>query len=403
MERRILFVDDQPDILEGLRNLLRRQRRKWDMAFVESGDDAIDRFEQSPFDVIVSDMRMPGMDGASLLERIRDTYPDTVRIILSGHSSSESSVRAISVAHQFLAKPCEPEKLESVVERACKLRELVGDERVQEILGKIDTLPPLPSTYAKLNEVVSSPDHGVREVVEVLEQDMAMAAKILQLANSSFFTTGMEITDIEFAVARLGFSLVKSLTLSAEVFGDASAACEGLSRDALQRHSLLVADLANGILTDKKAKENAFTAGLLHDIGKLVLASQLPDQLEQATGVSQSEGIPLHVAEQRINGTTHAEIGAYLIDLWGLPSNVAEAVANHHAPSRVESSDMDVLAAVHVANVLAHELGGSGNGSSESDSVMLDSAYLAPLAADGQIDTWREMAAEKAELSDVYN
>lgn len=393
MKRRILFVDDDPGVLEGLQNLLRRQRRKWDMEFLGSGDDALAAFEQAPFEVIVSDMRMPGMDGATLLEKVRDSYPDTVRVILSGHAEQQAAMRAIPVAHQYLSKPCEPGKLENVVERACSLRELVSDPTLVLTLGQVDTLPPVPEMYSALNRVLAEPDAGVKEVVAVLEQDTAMTAKLLQLVNSSFFTTGMEVTDIEFAVARLGFQTVKDLVLTMEVFANTKSHNSSFDVGTLQQHSIVVAELARMIVTEKKAKENAFTAGLLHDIGKLVLAEYLPDLLENALSASRSEQVPLHVAEQQASGITHAEIGAYLLGLWGLPYPVVEAVANHHAPSRVESPELDELAALHVGDYLAHDVSNGGE-SSPANLIALDLDYLAPLIQEGQVETWHEAATE---------
>jgi YesN/AraC family two-component response regulator len=104
--RRVLFVDDDQYILDGLQNLLRKQRSRWDMCFALGGAAALELFAAAPFDVIVSDMRMPGMDGAELLAHVRERYPAARRIVLSGYAEPAAVQRALEVAHQFLSKPC---------------------------------------------------------------------------------------------------------------------------------------------------------------------------------------------------------------------------------------------------------------------------------------------------------
>src|SRR5215469_9947183 len=115
---RILFVDDEPKVLDGLRRLLRPQRLQWDMSFIEGGEAALALLDQSPFDVIVSDLKMPGMDGTALLERAREHHPQVVRIVLSEYADLEAAFRAAQVAHQLLLKPCDAEMLRVAIDRA---------------------------------------------------------------------------------------------------------------------------------------------------------------------------------------------------------------------------------------------------------------------------------------------
>ncbi len=186
-KKRILFVDDEPRVLEALRDLLRRYRNNWDMVFVTSGEQALVETERSHFDVVVSDMRMPQMDGAELLHRLQKTKPHIVRIILSGYSEVEAAMRAVPVAHQFLAKPVEPRKLESVIERACNLQALLQNEEIRSLASKLNNLPSVPKLYADLNRLLAGDNVSSEQVARLVEQDPAMCAKILQLVNSSFF------------------------------------------------------------------------------------------------------------------------------------------------------------------------------------------------------------------------
>jgi len=389
--KRILFVDDEPQILEGLQNLLRRQRDKWEMVFAQGGEKAVELLEQGHFDVIVTDMMMPGIDGAALLKIVGEKYTNTVRIVLSGYTELAGAVRAIPVAHQFLTKPCRPAELENVVERACNLQLLINDEALQKTIGKIETLPPLPRMYAALTKALSDPDTGADDVAKILEQDMAMCAKLLQLVNSSFFVSAKQITSVQFAVVRLGFQIVKNLVLSLEVFkSNAPIQIEGFSAENLQKHALLVANIAKQICPNPQQSEDAFMAAMLHDIGTLIMAMEMPDKLKQAIALSQAEGLPLEKAEEKLFGVTHAEIGAYLLGAWGLPYPVVEAVANHHRPQRVLSHSFCPLAAVYIAEGLVSEI----EADSESPA-LLDLDYVEALGVTDQLSSWRKMTEKQ--------
>jgi HD-like signal output (HDOD) protein len=394
--KRVLFVDDEPQILDGLRDLLRPQRHEWEMRFAPGPEAALAELEAEHFDVVVSDMRMPVMDGATLLTRIRERWPHVVRIILSGHTEVEAALRAVPVAHQFLAKPCRREVLVEVVERARNLQELLADESVRTLIAEAESLPSLPDTYARLTHVLSDPDCTARDVALVIEQDIAMCAKVLQLVNSAFFGLGRRITSITEGVTYLGLATTKSLVMSVEVFSTFSGVrTRGeFSLQTLQRHAMLVSRLAARLLPDAKEAEDAAMAGMLHDIGKLILCTYRGDEFYGLVARAQDEGVALHRLEKETGGATHAEIGGYLLGLWGLPNPVVEAVACHHEPSRVGSQAIDVLTAVHVANALAHQYAPApGHGDGE-----LDEAYLESIGATERLPEWRGLAERQLEI-----
>ncbi|RMG06827.1 MAG: HDOD domain-containing protein [Planctomycetota bacterium] len=392
MKKRVLFVDDEPRVLEGLRNRLRKQRKKWDMVFAEGGERALEELARAPCDVVVSDMRMPGMDGATLLARVQEEHPDAVRIVLSGYAELEAAVRAVRVAHQFLSKPCEAEVLVSTVERACNLQALLGEERIRQVVGRMASLPPLPEAYAELSRVLADEDAGIKDVARVVEGDVALSAKLLQLVNSAFFRRNRRITSIEQAAAHLGIMTLRNLVLQVEVFERREVpAVPGFSAEDLQRHSLLVGGLAAKIVPAQR--DDAFLAGMLHDVGKLVLACELPETFAADLAACPPGG-SLAAVEVERHGVGHAEVGGYLLGLWGLPYTVVEAVANHHHPGRVpEHHALDVLGAVHVANALAHEVAGGAPADAR-----LDTDYLERHGLAGDLARWREVAAELEEL-----
>jgi CheY-like chemotaxis protein len=190
---RVLFVDDEAQILEGLQDTMRRWRRDWDMTFVIGGALALEELERRPYDVVVSDMRMPGMDGATLLQQVQDRYPGVIRMILSGHSELESALRAAHVAHQFLAKPCDAAELRRVIDRTIQLRSLMHDEALLRVATGARTLPSVPACYEQLSAAINDPDAPVEAIGELIESDVAMCAKVLQLVNSAFFGLGRRI------------------------------------------------------------------------------------------------------------------------------------------------------------------------------------------------------------------
>ena len=153
------------------------------------------------------------MDGAELLRRVQDEHPEVVRMVLSGHAEQEAAMKAVPVAHQYLTKPCEPGLLENVVERTCNLQALIGDETLRQTVGRIQTLPSPPRIYAQLTSVLSDESVSVDRVAEILKQDMAMSAKILQIVNSAFFRLSRTISHVEDAVIYLGFDTIKNLAL----------------------------------------------------------------------------------------------------------------------------------------------------------------------------------------------
>ncbi len=392
---RILFVDDEPRILEALQRLLRPQRREWEMVFAAGGEAALAALAAAPFDVVVTDMRMPGIDGGTLLRRVQQDYPDTIRIVLSGHTELESALRAVPVAHQFLSKPCDPQTLREVVERACGVRALLHDDRLRITLGGLSSLPSEPHAYRRLRDRLANADVPLSEVVQIVEQDMGLCAKLLQLVNSAFFGLRQRVSSIERAVAYLGLGMLKNLVLSLEVFRafEANAALSPGRLAALQQHGLHTAQIATRLLPDRRQADDAFTAGMLHDIGQLILGACLPDEYRSVLETAQREQQPLFLVERGVLGISHAEVGAYLLSIWGLPYPVVEAVAYHHQPAQVARTGFDAVAAIYVANALAHQSLPVADGQALAQPP-LDLSYLDALGVADQLPVWQELARE---------
>lgn len=356
--KRVLFVDDEVRVLEGLRRMLRPTRNEWEMAFAAGPEAALELMADARFDVIVTDMRMPGMDGAALLEQVRERYPEVIRIVLSGHTEMSTALRVVPIAHQFLAKPCDALMLRLAIERACHLQALLTDVSIRSLVGALGDLPALPRIYDALNRALADSDSSLTKISGIVEQDIGISAKILQLANSAFFGSARPVTSIQNAVGYMGLHALKCLVLSVEIFRvfRPKAEVPGFSMDAMQRHAQLTAQIAGRLPVPKHFADVAFVSSMLHDVGKLIQAWKLPANFAECLRASADEHLPLYKVEERAHGFSHAEMGAYLLGIWGLPYPVVETVALHHAPTRVPHQQFDAVAAVYVANLLAHRV-----------------------------------------------
>ena len=395
--KRILFVDDEPNILAGLQNLLRKQRREWSMSFAVGGQEALLELAKAPFDVIVSDMRMPGMDGAALLQKVKADYPETARIVLSGYAERDAVMRALPVAHQYLTKPCDGEVLRDVIERVCRMQAMLAEERLRQVIGRMHRLPSAPKTYWELERVLANPDAGIADVATVVEGDPAMAIKLLQLSNSAFFGLGRQVTSVAQAVSYLGIELVKGLALTTEVFGELekNQPVDGFLLEELQRDAFITAKVVKKILAgDPRQAEFGYTAAVVHDIGQIVVATCMREEFAGIVQVSLAGEQRIHEAELDVLGVSHAEIGAYLLGIWGLPPTIVEAVACHHTPSLVPA-ELNAASALHIAV----ELVDAGLGKARAASDGVDPALIERAAWAGQIASWREVANKEIEAA----
>ncbi|MBN2803739.1 MAG: HDOD domain-containing protein [Deltaproteobacteria bacterium] len=365
MKKQILFVDDETQILQGLKRMLRSLRDEWEMYFITGGKEAIEFMNEHPVDVIVSDMRMPGIDGAQLLTHVAEHSPYTVRIILSGQADKSQVLRSIEPSHQYLSKPCDADTLKTTILRASLLRNLMSDEKMS-FISSMRSLPSLPRIYSDLVSMLRSPDFSITNVADLIKQDMGMTAKILQLVNSAYFGVSRTVSDPSMAVNLLGINTISSLVLLEGVFSSVSNQMlpSNFSLDAVWNHSGSVGKIAQKILKDaKKDKQDiddALSAGLLHDCGKIIFADNLKKEYEEVIDKSIRENIALCEVEKEAFGVNHAEAGAYLLNLWGLPEALVEIVAFHHNPTSFSSSQSAALDAVVTANALIDYKGVEG-------------------------------------------
>ena len=359
---KILFVDDEVIMLQGLSRSLRSMRKEWDCEFAGSGKEALSILSEKDFDLVVSDMRMPEMDGAELLTQVKTNYPETMRFVLSGQAEERVFLRSLGSMHQFLAKPCDFEVLKEAVNRGVSLRSYLNSNvEIKKLLIEINSIPSLPTLYCQLMDELASSDSSLESIGEIIAQDMGMTTKILQVANSGFFGYSQKISSPVHAVQILGIDLIQNLVLTYEVFSKLGEFKSGkIFIDRIWKHSVSVAAISMLLAREEGASQEiqnfSFTAGLLHEIGKIILILNFPDKFKEFLELKlRNQDRSNNDLEEEVFGFTHSKIGAYLVGLWGLPDPIVEAILFHETPAECSTATLSPLTFLHVANAFEEE------------------------------------------------
>lgn len=323
--QRVLFVDDEPRLLDGLQGLLRKRRHEWEMVFAVGGETGWEHIDRGSFDVVVSDMRMPRIDGVALLDHARQVRPEAVRIVLSGYSDLEATLRLVPIAHQFLSKPCDGKTLEGVISRALSVKDLVPDPTLRAKLGCIDRLPVAPGTLTSLARLLEE-DAELDPIAKVIAGDIGLGAKLLQIVNSSFFGLAGPCVEIQEAISYLGLDILRHLAVTSDAFGTTLAPGHWLGE--LSFRAARVGEVARGLVQSEHQRE-ALMSGFLSDVGILARAVVDQESLREDLAEAQRRSSCLAAVERERRVATHAAIGGYLLGIWGLPPSIVGAVAHH--------------------------------------------------------------------------
>ena len=381
-EFRVLFVDDEANILSGLRRMLRASREPWEVCFAEDGQQALALLAAEPFDVVVSDMRMPGISGAKLLEQVRQANPGTARIVLSGHADQEGVVAAAGPAQQYLAKPCDPEALVRAVRQVLAARSLVTDPTWRDRIGGLTSLPKPPAVYAELVALAENPETTLVDLVDVVQRDISLTTEVLKLVNSAFFALVSHVDNVERAVGLLGLDVIQALALAGTVFKPSSDLSADLDAAELGRRAVQVALLVRRIAAaegwDKSATSDLCLAGLLHDVGLLVLTGLDPDGYERLR--KSPPEVPEPEAQLAAFGITVAQASAHILGLWGFSQTaldllVQPPVSLNGTQPALDAAPSATSAAGHAIAFARHQVG--ADGLPVSQSAYLDEARLA--------------------------
>ncbi|MBL8700181.1 MAG: HDOD domain-containing protein [Alphaproteobacteria bacterium] len=351
---RVLFVDDEPNVLEGLRRLLRSKRNQWDMRFATGGAEALAVMAAEPIDVLVSDMRMPGMDGADLLAAVAKKHPDTVRFILSGQSDSDALFRAIGTCHQYISKPVPSDSLVQSIERSLRLRAIMRSPRVRAAISGLPSVPSPPAIYSTLLAELRLGVPHLDRIERIIARDPGLSAKLVQIANSAYFRRLREVHSLASAINFLGFDLVKAVVVNLAVV--AQLRCreiDGRPIESVIDYSLDCAAMARQLAEAEGLPPSvcgdAFMAGLLHEIGLLVLADNFPAQMSEIAAAARAAREPATARERAAFGACHAQIGACILGTWGFLDTIVEAVMHHHDPIEAMPDRLDLTMVLRIA------------------------------------------------------
>lgn len=342
----VLVVHGNPDELDALRRILEQDWCTWNVEYADNPAAALAILERTPIDVIVADTHITGAD---LLGEVRRRHRGTARLVLSAESSQADFARVVSVAHQFVRQPCRPDDLRVAVGRAVQLRSQLDVDQLLSDVSEVDVLPSPPAVFQDLIAVADSPEATAKTIAGVIERDVALSAKILQLANSAFFAPRDRISSLEQAVVRLGVRVIRSLILTDHITRDFTGpASVQRWMSQLNDHGYEAARLAK-LLAPKGKKDDAFCAALLHECGQLVFARGRPGVFDAHLRIREERACTLAEVEEETFGFTHAQAGAYLLSLWGFAPDLVTAVACHdEAPS--PDAPRDLVQAVQLAH-----------------------------------------------------
>lgn len=320
---RVAFVDDDPDVLRALGNVFHRYRKQWTMTFFPDPKKALESLTAEPVDVVVTDARMPQLGGERLLRELQARSPTTARVVLSGQSEVSEATRLLGVAHQYLAKPCEPAQLAEVVNRVARVRRQLDGSELKAAIAGPGPLPTAPKVWTELSRLLSNERSQLADVVRVVQAEPALVAKVLQVANSAYFGLTQGVTSLSRAVMVLGFEALRAMTLVFEA--ERAFPCSGVDLETIRARSLLAANVAKAMMPAGPLADAAFTAALVADLGAMLLASRAPDAFLPLWKAGAS-----HSSEEAALGFSHAVAGAWVLSLWGVPSTVVDMVALHH-------------------------------------------------------------------------
>ena len=340
----ILFVDDEVNILQALKRMLHPHRQQWAMTFCSSGEEALQLLREQQFDVLVTDIRMPQVDGSRVLFESFLYQPETMRCILSGFADREQTIKVAGTAHQFLSKPCTKDAIENMVQRAQQAQERLPQSEIRRAVSRVSAVPCRSSVLRKLSNELQQEQPDLDLVVDLIASDIGMSAKIIQLVASSFFGRCAAVFCPREAVTLLGVELIAGLLSEMGIFTPFLCDPEILNIDQLCDDAIEAARLARATAetqgTNARTANVAYLSSYLRDVGKIVLAHQFPDRYLRVTNLIKEDGLPQGVAEQQIFGATSASVGGYLLEVWGFPQDVVNEVASFDAVALLDSSTL---------------------------------------------------------------
>jgi HD-like signal output (HDOD) protein/CheY-like chemotaxis protein len=351
---RLLLVDDDPRVLEGLDNLLFDRIGEWELVSAVGGGSAIARLaSHERFEVLITDMRMPVVDGLEVLRYAAAHRPEVMRIVLSGQAELDKAMQALAIGHQYLAKPCDETTLVAAIERSLRLQRAVVDRELRAKAGRLDDAPPHAAVLSEIGLALAAPRASIDAVAQIAARDVGLVARLLRVASWCSRGTG-QVSSLTAAIHRIGLDGVTALT-AALASAEPPLDLDRELRDRSNHHALQLASLAGALCDDAETAELASLCGLMHGLGALALATHVPTRLRHCHATSAP---PQHAIdrERRALSIDHAELGAQILEFWQL-TELAQVIRYHHRPSGLP---LDVewqspLTALHLADAALGE------------------------------------------------
>lgn len=389
----VLFVDDEPKILDGLRRQLHEHRERWRMRFASDGIEALNTLAGEPADVVVADMRMPRLSGGELLKRVHEFYPQTTRMIFSGQTDTVGLFPNLGSVHHYLQKPCEPSVLCRAIERTHELGLRLNSPRMQLAVNRITALPPGGENYRALRLELSKEPADISRIAALVARDPALTVKVLQLVSSAFFGLPRRVNDPHAAVVLLGINMLQAIVVAGHVFdflGTRAGNQEAVSQ--IWKSSILTGEVAARYALQAQASREtqqlARLAGMLSLIGRAVLLQSEAASYDEVVSLADAKASTLAAAEMNVFGVTYAEVGAYALGQWGLPDPIVNAVAAQESPgSLAKTATNDACGFLHLAR---WTIGGPPRSFDEKPE--LDRALLSRASLGALIDLRRKCA-----------
>jgi HD-like signal output (HDOD) protein/CheY-like chemotaxis protein len=343
----------------AIKEALARVSQTWRLLSFAKTKLALEAAQKERPDVVIVDEALAGMAGVVFLSKIRDISPSSIRILVTNHPTP----KGFAFAHQLIAKPFNSAELVAKMSHALAASRNFRVREVREAVLALKSLPVLPKIYYDLLSALGNENKGTCDITAILKQDTAICAGLLRMVNSPVFTyacDGQSITDLGQCVMLLGTERVKGAVLTHQMLRLQTGISEWFFPDRLAQHRRETADLAYSIAQKMDLFEavarDTFLAGLLHDLGRLVLLTNFPETHERLCLNAMAEKLPISTAESEQFGVSQADIIGFLASLWGMRDGVSNALIYHEHPWDAPNADIrKSAAAVYLAHHAAHQ------------------------------------------------